>query len=215
MGSTNSALFRPAAKSTLVQTATGTQCGDHVGGDRAFVERLRAVPGDRSQRLGQCRLPEIWPRALARRRRVGKRACRCCATCFPGRAGSHATLSCTGQPSAAKQMAGWSSSSRPFRPCAASSVSRRSPLPAPSRFAPRYCQAQRTVAVGPRSIVAAAGARPEAINAITLPIPPGAYRQKQSPPIPVDCGSITHSTAQAATAASCRRWPGTQHIPGR
>jgi len=28
------------------------------------------------------------------------------------------------------------------------------------------------------------------------------YRQKQSPPIPVDCGSITHSTATAAMAAS-------------
>ena len=53
-----------------------------------------------------------------------------------------------------------------------------------------------------QSIVAAAGARPEPFSAITLPAPAGAYRQKQSPPMPVDCGSITHSTAAAATAAS-------------
>ncbi len=36
---------------------------------------------------------------------------------------SHDTLSCTGQPSAAKRMAGCSSSSRPLVPCAASRVS--------------------------------------------------------------------------------------------
>ena len=53
-----------------------------------------------------------------------------------------------------------------------------------------------------QSMVAASGARPEPFRATTLPAPAGAYRQKQSPPMPVDCGSITHSTAQAATAAS-------------
>ena len=42
---------------------------------------------------------------------------------------------------------------------------------------------------------------PEPLTATTLP-PGGAYRQKQSPPSPVDCGSTTASTAQAATAAS-------------
>ena len=52
-----------------------------------------------------------------------------------------------------------------------------------------------------QSMVAAAGARPEPFSAITFPVPAGAYKQKQSPPMPVDCGSITQSTAQAATAA--------------
>jgi hypothetical protein len=37
--------------------------------------------------------------------------------------------------------------------------------------------------------------------ALTSP-PPMAKRAKQSPPIPVDWGSTTHCTAQAATAAS-------------
>ena len=53
-----------------------------------------------------------------------------------------------------------------------------------------------------QSMFAAAGARPEPFSACTLPVPAGAYRQKQSPPMPVDCGSITQSTATAATAAS-------------
>src|SRR3954470_20806990 len=35
-----------------------------------------------------------------------------------------------------------------------------------------------------------------------LPLPRGCTKAKQSPPIPVDCGSITPSRAQAATAAS-------------
>ena len=51
------------------------------------------------------------------------------------------------------------------------------------------------------SIFAAAGARPDPFNATGLR-PDGAYKQKQSPPIPVDCGSTTHNTAAAATAAS-------------
>ena len=51
-------------------------------------------------------------------------------------------------------------------------------------------------------MLAAAGARPEPFSAITWPVPAGAYRQKQSPPMPVECGSITPSTATAATAAS-------------
>ena len=35
-----------------------------------------------------------------------------------------------------------------------------------------------------------------------LPSPFGCISAKQSPPMPVDCGSITPSSAQAATAAS-------------
>ena len=35
-----------------------------------------------------------------------------------------------------------------------------------------------------------------------MPSPFGWIRAKQSPPMPVDCGSITPSSAQAATAAS-------------
>ena len=53
-----------------------------------------------------------------------------------------------------------------------------------------------------QSMLAAAAARPEPFSATTSSVPAGAYRQKQSPPMPVDCGSITPSTAQAATAAS-------------
>ena len=52
-----------------------------------------------------------------------------------------------------------------------------------------------------QSIVAAAGARPEPFSA-TTGLPGCFHRQKQSPPMPVDCGSITPSTATAATAAS-------------
>ena len=52
-----------------------------------------------------------------------------------------------------------------------------------------------------QSMPAAAGARPEPFIATTGR--PGCFhRQKQSPPMPVDCGSITPSTAAAATAAS-------------
>jgi hypothetical protein len=53
-----------------------------------------------------------------------------------------------------------------------------------------------------QSMLAPAGARPEPFSACTRPVPAGAYRQKQSPPMPVECGSITPSTATAATAAS-------------
>ncbi len=53
-----------------------------------------------------------------------------------------------------------------------------------------------------QSIVAAAGAWPEPFSAITPGWPDFLYRQKQSPPMPVDCGSITHCTAIAAIAAS-------------
>src|SRR3954463_10843033 len=40
-----------------------------------------------------------------------------------------------------------------------------------------------------------------------LPLPRGCTKAKQSPPIPVDCGSITPRRAQAATAASARGAP--------
>src|ERR1700722_3423427 len=50
--------------------------------------------------------------------------------------------------------------------------------------------------------VAAIGARPEPLYATILPSPLGWISAKQSPPMPVDCGSITPSRAHAATAAS-------------
>src|SRR5438067_7525516 len=52
------------------------------------------------------------------------------------------------------------------------------------------------------SALAAIGARPEPLYAVILPSPLGWISAKQSPPMPVDCGSITPSSAQAATAAS-------------
>jgi hypothetical protein len=72
------------------------------------------------------------------------------------------------------------------------------------------CGVLRSISAIPRSryhsAVAAAGARPDPLKAITsaspLGPPPGAKSTKQSPPMPVDCGSTTHCTAQAATAAS-------------
>src|ERR1700712_2124320 len=49
--------------------------------------------------------------------------------------------------------------------------------------------------------LAAFGARPEPLYEVILPSPLGWYNAKQSPPIPVDCGSIPPSNAQAPTAA--------------
>src|SRR5215831_3893844 len=51
------------------------------------------------------------------------------------------------------------------------------------------------------STFAFAGARPEPFNATGGP-PFGEYSTKQSPPMPVLCGSATHCTATAAIAAS-------------
>ena len=53
-----------------------------------------------------------------------------------------------------------------------------------------------------QSTVAAFGARPEPLKAITLPSPFGQWSTKQSPPMAVDCGSTTACTAAAQTAAS-------------
>ena len=87
---------------------------------------------------------------------------------------SHDTFGCTGQPSAAKRIAGCSSSSRPLRPCAFSSVSHA--LIAPGTVT--ACAEVLSIAAMPccsyQSIVAAAGARPEPLSAITRPAPAGA-----------------------------------------
>ena len=52
------------------------------------------------------------------------------------------------------------------------------------------------------SAVAALGARPQALSAISFLRPGLAISAKQSPPMPVICGSTTHSTATVAMAAS-------------
>src|ERR1700733_7817537 len=52
------------------------------------------------------------------------------------------------------------------------------------------------------SAVAARRAGPEPLLAVILPSPLGWTSAKQSPPMPVDCGSITPNSAHAATAAS-------------
>ena len=52
------------------------------------------------------------------------------------------------------------------------------------------------------SAVAPAGARPAELSAIGFLLPGLAMRAKQSPPMPVICGSTTASTAAVAMAAS-------------
>ena len=52
------------------------------------------------------------------------------------------------------------------------------------------------------SMVNPAGAQPDPLMPMTLPVPRGWIRAKQSPPGPVDIGSTTPCTAQAAIAAS-------------
>ena len=87
-------------------------------------------------------------------------------------------------------------------PCAASSVSHADTAPGTVTVCGEVFSSALMPRPSNQSIVAAAGARPEPLSAITRPSPAGAYKQKQSPPMPVDCGSITPSTATAATAAS-------------
>ena len=87
-------------------------------------------------------------------------------------------------------------------PCAASNVSQADTAPGMVTACGDVLSSASMPRLSKKSIVAAAGALPEPLSAITLSVPPGAYRQKQSPPIPVACGSITPSTATAATAAS-------------
>ena len=53
-----------------------------------------------------------------------------------------------------------------------------------------------------QAAVAAFGARPEALSAISFLAPGLATSAKQSPPMPVMCGSTTASTAAVAMAAS-------------
>ncbi len=46
------------------------------------------------------------------------------------------------------------------------------------------------------------GARPEPLSAVTRPVDASKCSAKQSPPMPVEHGSVTLSTAAMATAAS-------------
>ena len=118
------------------------------------------------------------------------------------RAQSNATRAPTGQPSSAKRMAGCSTWSSPIVPCAPSSASHAETAPGMVTVCGEVFSSASMPRSSNQSMLAAAQARPEPFNATTLSVPPGAYRQKQSPPMPVDCGSITPSTAMAATAAS-------------
>ena len=87
-------------------------------------------------------------------------------------------------------------------PCAASSASQAETAPGTVTAWGDVSPSEAMPCPSNQSMLAAAGARPEPLSATTRPSPAGAYRQKQSPPIPVECGSITPSTATAATAAS-------------
>ena len=58
------------------------------------------------------------------------------------------------------------------------------------------------LALASQAAVAAFGARPAALSAISFLLPGLAMSAKQSPPMPVICGSTTASTAAVAIAAS-------------